>query len=176
MPEGKQPTASNCDTCAPDGPLVQAPAEVASDPSTFTCPVTPGGSLFPTPSIVIEYCDRCRWQHRATWIQTELFLTFAPPKAKEPASNVSGGASIKSIMLVPLTADETAGRFRVWLLHQPKSDQAQQRQQSMQTDLVWDRKTAGAFPELKELKQLIRDKIAPGHDLGHSDKQGKRQG
>lgn len=28
----------------------------------------------------------------------------------------------------------------------------------------------GAFPESKELKQLVRDAIAPGKDLGHSDK------
>ena len=27
----------------------------------------------------------------------------------------------------------------------------------------------GAFPESKHLKQLIRDAIAPGKDLGHSD-------
>lgn len=29
----------------------------------------------------------------------------------------------------------------------------------------------GAFPESKELKQLVRDAIAPGKDLGHSDKE-----
>jgi selenoprotein W-related protein len=28
----------------------------------------------------------------------------------------------------------------------------------------------GKFPESKELKQLVRDAIAPGKDLGHSDK------
>ena len=37
-------------------------------------------------------------------------------------------------------------------------------------DLVWSRKERGGFPELKELKQLIRDRIAPGKDLGHSDR------
>ena len=37
--------------------------------------------------------------------------------------------------------------------------------------VIFDRKTAGRFPESKELKQLIRDIIAPGMDLGHSDKQ-----
>ena len=34
------------------------------------------------------------------------------------------------------------------------------------------RKAEGRFPESKELKQLIRDMIAPERDLGHSDKQG----
>ncbi len=37
-------------------------------------------------------------------------------------------------------------------------------------DLLWSRKGRGRFPELKELKQLIRDRIAPGKDLGHSDR------
>lgn len=36
-------------------------------------------------------------------------------------------------------------------------------------DLIFSRKEMGRFPESKELKQLIRDKIAPGKDLGHSD-------
>ncbi len=36
-------------------------------------------------------------------------------------------------------------------------------------DLLWSRKERGRHPELKELKQLIRDRIAPGKDLGHSD-------
>lgn len=37
-------------------------------------------------------------------------------------------------------------------------------------EVIWDRSTMGGFPELKELKQIIRDKIAPSHDLGHSNK------
>jgi selenoprotein W-related protein len=36
--------------------------------------------------------------------------------------------------------------------------------------LVWSRKAQGRFPESKELKQLVRDRIAPGRDLGHSDR------
>ena len=35
---------------------------------------------------------------------------------------------------------------------------------------VWSRKERGRFPELAELKQLVRDRVAPGKDLGHSDK------
>ena len=34
---------------------------------------------------------------------------------------------------------------------------------------IFSRKVEGRFPEAKELKQLIRDKIEPGMDLGHSD-------
>ena len=33
---------------------------------------------------------------------------------------------------------------------------------------VWSRAEKGRFPEIKELKQIVRDRIAPGKDLGHS--------
>lgn len=36
--------------------------------------------------------------------------------------------------------------------------------------VLWSRKAEGRFPELKEVKQRLRDHIAPGRDLGHSDK------
>lgn len=54
---------------------------------------------------------------------------------------------------VTLRPSEEGGRFRLCLDHQT----------------IWDRKTQGRFPEMKELKQRIRDRIAPGRDLGHSD-------
>lgn len=39
-------------------------------------------------------------------------------------------------------------------------------------DLVlFDRSEHGRFPEPKELKQSIRDRIAPAKDLGHSDRE-----
>jgi selenoprotein W-related protein len=37
-------------------------------------------------------------------------------------------------------------------------------------ELVWSRKDEGRFPEITELKQLVRDSIAPEKNLGHSDK------
>lgn len=36
--------------------------------------------------------------------------------------------------------------------------------------LVWSRKDEGRFPEMKELKQRVRDRIAPDMTLGHSDR------
>ena len=35
---------------------------------------------------------------------------------------------------------------------------------------VFSRGVSGRFPEAKELKQLVRDQIAPERDLGHSDR------
>jgi len=37
-------------------------------------------------------------------------------------------------------------------------------------ELVWSRKQEGRFPDIAELKQRVRDVIAPEQDLGHSDK------
>lgn len=55
-----------------------------------------------------------------------------------------------AVRLVPASG----GTFEVWL------DGAR----------LWSRREAGRFPETKELKQLIRNRIAPGRDLGHSDR------
>ncbi|GIX27364.1 MAG: hypothetical protein KatS3mg123_1245 [Burkholderiales bacterium] len=37
-------------------------------------------------------------------------------------------------------------------------------------ELLWSRKDEGRFPEAKELKQRLRDRVAPGKDLGHSER------
>jgi selenoprotein W-related protein len=36
--------------------------------------------------------------------------------------------------------------------------------------VIFDRKAYGGFPEIKELKQMLRDKVNPEKSLGHSDK------
>ena len=41
----------------------------------------------------------------------------------------------------------------------------------MNGELLFDRATEGRFPEVKEIKQMIRDKVVPDKDLGHSDVQ-----
>ena len=37
-------------------------------------------------------------------------------------------------------------------------------------ETVWSRKDEGRFPDAKELKQRVRDRIAPDKDLGHSER------
>lgn len=37
-------------------------------------------------------------------------------------------------------------------------------------ELVWERQRDGGFPDIKTLKRLIRDRIDPGRDLGHVDR------
>jgi selenoprotein W-related protein len=34
---------------------------------------------------------------------------------------------------------------------------------------IWSRAGEGRFPEIKELKRTVRDRIAPGQNLGHSE-------
>ncbi|KAH7879536.1 Rdx family-domain-containing protein [Lentinula edodes] len=148
-------------SCAPNEPCAapetkdqQLEQSIANSPAYD--PFNPATFVFPKPlqgtTVTIEFCDRCRWLHRATWTQTELLLTFPPPL-------------IECISLLPRNTDETAGRFRVWLTI-PASNQTD----SLSNTLLWDRKVEGGFPELKVLKQRLRDKIQPGKSLGHSDK------
>lgn len=58
---------------------------------------------------------------------------------------------LNGILLKP---SEVAGRFII----------------SVNEEKLFDRKEQQRFPEIKELKQLVRDKIAPEKTLGHSDK------
>jgi selenoprotein W-related protein len=37
-------------------------------------------------------------------------------------------------------------------------------------ETIWSRKEERRFPEMAELKQRLRDRIAPDRELGHSDK------
>ncbi|KAL4402683.1 hypothetical protein ACI68E_000455 [Malassezia pachydermatis] len=139
-------------------------------------PITPAcASGLKLPCLLIEYCDRCRWQHRATWVQTELLLTFSEKEyLKGTSSKASGGGYLASTMLLPCATPETSGRFRVWVAMSSQSDTGSD------IHLLWDRKKQGGFPELAELvristtyrqKRLLRDYIAPSQSLGHSEKQ-----
>jgi selenoprotein W-related protein len=56
---------------------------------------------------------------------------------------------------VTLTPDVTGGVFEVRL----------------DGNLVWSRKDKGRFPDIKELKQLVRDHVAPDRSLGHVDRE-----
>jgi selenoprotein W-related protein len=58
---------------------------------------------------------------------------------------------IKGVLLQP---SEISGSFKIFI----------------NESLIFDRKRAGGFPEIKELKQNVRDIINPEKSLGHSDK------
>lgn len=37
-------------------------------------------------------------------------------------------------------------------------------------EVLWSRKAEGGFPEVAALKRLVRDRVAPDRDLGHTDR------
>jgi selenoprotein W-related protein len=37
-------------------------------------------------------------------------------------------------------------------------------------ETIWERRRDGGFPDVKRLKQLVRDRLDPGRDLGHVDR------
>ncbi|GAA5823387.1 hypothetical protein JCM3770_006848 [Rhodotorula araucariae] len=184
-PPGSASASTSHPTAAQDaGPSAAPPPSVTTsehqqdvlDSSTFVPPqLSQGEDGDELPRVVIEFCDRCRWLHRAVWTQTELFLTFPPP------ADVSSPPGLRAITLVPRNTPETGGRFRVWLLryrsleHEFEETVGKGKERWNGWELVWDRKIEGGFPELKELKQRIRNIIAPAQDLGHSDKPSKHK-
>lgn len=88
------------------------------------------------PVISIEYCPKCGWMLRATYVAQELLTTFTE--------------DLHGVMLLP---SHVNGTFRI----------------SIDEKEIFNRKQMGRFPEIKELKQLVRDIVNPDKDLGHSD-------
>ena len=39
-------------------------------------------------------------------------------------------------------------------------------------ETIWSRKAEGGFPDLPELKRLVRDRVAPSRHLGHTERSG----
>jgi selenoprotein W-related protein len=62
----------------------------------------------------------------------------------------------EDVAAVSLKPAEVSGTFTVYI----------------NEEILFDRRERGRFPEIKELKQLVRDKINPEKSLGHSDKKG----
>ncbi|GAA4090199.1 SelT/SelW/SelH family protein [Mucilaginibacter panaciglaebae] len=54
---------------------------------------------------------------------------------------------------ITLRPSEIAGRYTI----------------SLNDEKLFDRKEQGRFPDIKELKQAVRDKVNPDKNLGHSD-------
>lgn len=43
----------------------------------------------------------------------------------------------------------------------------------LDADVIWERVRDGGFPDVKVLKQRVRDRLDPGRDLGHVDRAGR---
>jgi selenoprotein W-related protein len=77
------------------------------------------------------------------------WLLRAAYMAQELLTTFEG--DIQSVTLQP---SEVGGRYTI----------------SINGNTIFDRKIFGGFPEIKELKQLVRDVVNPDKSLGHSDK------
>ena len=87
--------------------------------------------------IEIEYCTRCRWLPRATWIAQELLTTFEQ--------------ELDEVALVP----GSGGVFEI----------------RVDGETVWSRThTGGGSPDPTAIKRSVRDLVAPGKSLGHTDR------
>jgi selenoprotein W-related protein len=61
------------------------------------------------------------------------------------------GDDLGSVTLIP---DASGGVFEI----------------NVDDHLLWERKRDGGFPDARELKSRLRDRIAPERDLGHLDR------
>ena len=76
------------------------------------------------------------------------WLLRAAYMAQELLTTFAG--ELKGVTLQPA---ETSGRYTIYLNSEP----------------LFDRKEQGRFPDVKELKRLIRDRVCPEKNLGHSE-------
>ncbi|MFC8531093.1 SelT/SelW/SelH family protein [Nocardia sp. NPDC057227] len=60
------------------------------------------------------------------------------------------GTDLDEVALVP----GTGGIFRI----------------TVDAEQIWERKADGGFPDVAQLKQRVRDRVAPDRDLGHLDR------
>lgn len=96
-------------------------------------------TIEPRSNLSIEYCTGCRWLLRASWFMQECLTTF---------ENELG-----SVTLIPSKPPSPGGTFLL----------------KLDNIILWDRTIEKSFPEVKLIKQRIRDQISPAKDLGHSD-------
>ncbi|KAJ5278724.1 hypothetical protein N7478_004096 [Penicillium angulare] len=110
------------------------------------------------PRISIKFCTQCRWMLRAAYFAQELLSTF--------------NTDLGEVALVPMTG----GVFTVTIWHAENlNSNSDSKDVETKEIILWDRKRDGGFPEVKALKSLVRNVIAPERDLGHTDRALKKE-
>lgn len=108
------------------------------------------------PRIEIVYCTQCRWLLRAAWMAYRYLLADVAVRTAHLLMRgtqellTTFESEIGEVALVP----GTGGIFEV----------------RANGTLAWSRIKERRFHEITELKQKVRDVIAPGKDLGHADR------
>ncbi|KAL4967452.1 SelT/SelW/SelH family protein [Aspergillus stella-maris] len=121
-------------------------------------PPNPTPTPYTTPKITIEYCTQCKWLLRAAYYAQELLSTFS--------------TDLGGVELIP----RTGGLFAITVYASASVNQSQSEQSEQQAPpvTIWERKRDGGFPEVKELKNRVRNLIDPGRSLGHTDRALKK--
>ncbi|KFY07828.1 hypothetical protein V492_06788 [Pseudogymnoascus sp. VKM F-4246] len=115
----------------------------------------------PHPRIVIKFCTQCKWMLRAAYFAQELLSTFSTDLGEVALQPATGG--VFSIEIFYTTAPNSITQAETGTVTSV----------TVQSQILWDRKTEGGFPETKEIKRRVRDIIDPNRDLGHVD--GKKK-
>ena len=100
----------------------------------------------------LKRTERVQSQHRIEIVYCRLcrWLLRASWMSQELLTTFS--EELSAVTLVP---DSTGGVFEI----------------RVDGTLIWSRNEKGRFPEIAELKRLVRDHVAPGRELGHVDKE-----
>lgn len=100
--------------------------------------------------VVIKYCPSSGYLLRAAYYGQELLTTFCE-------------GELDAMSLKPIQ-NLSIGGFSVEL-----KDRSQISKDQPSSHVLWDKSDSGRFPEVKELKRLVRDRVTPQKDLGHSE-------
>ncbi|TPX09805.1 uncharacterized protein E0L32_008996 [Thyridium curvatum] len=124
--------------------------------------VAPMGAL---PRVTIKYCTQCKWLLRAAYFAQELLSTFSTSLGEVALQPATGGVFTVTIVTAPASPPSSSS---------PSSGAAAAAAATTTSRVLWDRKADGGFPETKELKRRVRDVIDPGRDLGHVDRDHRK--
>ncbi|KAL4792976.1 Rdx family-domain-containing protein [Aspergillus venezuelensis] len=120
----------------------------------------PTSTPYASPKITIEYCTQCKWLLRAAYYAQELLSTFS--------------TDLGGVELIP----RTEGLFAITVLASTSESQGLHQKdgevQQAPPVTIWERKRDGGFPEVKELKNRVRNLIDPERSLGHTDRALKK--
>ena len=91
----------------------------------------------------MRFCIEIRYCTKCRWLLRSAWM------AQELLSTFE--EEISQLVLMP---DSSGGLFEV----------------RIDGELLWSREKRGGFPDIKQLKILVRDRISPQKDLGHIEK------
>ncbi|KAL4955135.1 Rdx family-domain-containing protein [Aspergillus filifer] len=146
-----------------DQPTTTAPTTTTTTTTTAAPTEQAKATIYASPKLKIEYCTQCKWLLRAAYYAQELLSTFS--------------TDLGGVELIP----RTGGLFAITAYASTPEGEGEekegkdQRQQAPPVT-IWERKRDGGFPEVKELKNRVRNLIDPERSLGHTDRALKKDG